>query len=283
MTCTKATAARTSRAATRSTTSSGTSRPTATRRPTRRRRARSCSRRATSTRREMIKETLQHLDRRRHHGRAVRRARLPDSRRTARAATSSPRARRSRSSASRTRTTTSSSPRSSRKAGDLSTIVVKRTPFTPAEADRFIDRRRRKLPDAASVRRARPRRFGDQRREPARGRARNAEVAAIVADSYPKNITAVTDDAPFFWHFSRFGDVIAHIVAAARRQRSRRRRSASACCCCCSGSRSLYAAVFLLAAVLRRAQEVARAAGQGHRRPCTSPRSGSASCSSRSR
>ena len=48
---TRPTAAPTSRAATRSTTSSGTSRPTATPRTTPRRRARSCSRRATSTRR----------------------------------------------------------------------------------------------------------------------------------------------------------------------------------------------------------------------------------------
>ena len=39
----------------------------------------------------------------------------------------------------------------------------------------------------------------------------NAEVARIVADS-PKNITPVTDDAPYFWHFSRFRDVISNIA-----------------------------------------------------------------------
>ena len=39
----------------------------------------------------------------------------------------------------------------------------------------------------------------------------NAQVASIVAHS-KKNITAVTDDAPYFWHFSRFRDVIANIT-----------------------------------------------------------------------
>jgi hypothetical protein len=39
----------------------------------------------------------------------------------------------------------------------------------------------------------------------------NAEVSAIVEGS-PKNITAVVDEAPYFWHFSRFGDVISNIA-----------------------------------------------------------------------
>ena len=33
-----------------------------------------------------------------------------------------------------------------------------------------------------------------------------------IVDHSPKNITAVDDDAPYFWHFSRFGNVLAHIA-----------------------------------------------------------------------
>jgi hypothetical protein len=36
-------------------------------------------------------------------------------------------------------------------------------------------------------------------------------VASIVAHN-PKNVTAVSDDAPYFWHFAGFGNVLAHIT-----------------------------------------------------------------------
>ncbi|MDQ1381218.1 MAG: hypothetical protein QOJ71_1937, partial [Actinomycetota bacterium] len=38
----------------------------------------------------------------------------------------------------------------------------------------------------------------------------NAQVASIVSHS-TQNITPVDDDAPYFWHFSRFRNVLAHI------------------------------------------------------------------------
>ena len=37
------------------------------------------------------------------------------------------------------------------------------------------------------------------------------EVAAIIAD-YPRDISAVSDDAPFFWHFAPFHEVLANIT-----------------------------------------------------------------------
>jgi hypothetical protein len=93
------------------------------------------------------------------------------------------------------------------KTGALSTIVVKRTAFTHAETDRFLGAIAH-LPE--------------QRPYAAPGHAinggivsqlasgTNAQVASIVSHS-TENITPVDDDAPYFWHFSRFGDVLAHI------------------------------------------------------------------------
>jgi hypothetical protein len=94
------------------------------------------------------------------------------------------------------------------KAGDLSTIVVKRTPFTAAEANRFI-KQIHNLPDQHPY--AAPgHNFGtSQVSRLAAGS--NADVSAIV-DHSNKDISAVTDDAPYFWHFSRFGDVLRNIT-----------------------------------------------------------------------
>lgn len=87
--------------------------------------------------------------------------------------------------------------------GGLSTIMVKRTPFTQDEVDRFVaavpaagggtlvyapgadnpDSLVSKLPTATP-----------------------AELEQILAD-YPYRISPITDDAPFFWHFRSFTDV----------------------------------------------------------------------------
>jgi hypothetical protein len=37
------------------------------------------------------------------------------------------------------------------------------------------------------------------------------QVKQLVA-SYPKDISAISDDAPFFWHFSKFGDVLRNYL-----------------------------------------------------------------------
>ncbi len=93
-------------------------------------------------------------------------------------------------------------------AGDLSTIVVKRTPFTPAEADRFIERIHT-LPDQHPY--AAPGHSFGTSVVSRLASGSNAEVTSII-DHSTKDITAVTDDAPYFWHFSRFGDVISNIA-----------------------------------------------------------------------
>jgi hypothetical protein len=93
-------------------------------------------------------------------------------------------------------------------AGDLSTIVVKRTPFTTAEADRFLTGIA-KLPDQHPY--AAPGHDLGNSVVSRLASGSNADIASIVAHS-PKNIQAVTDDAPYFWHFSRFRDVIANIA-----------------------------------------------------------------------
>lgn len=95
---------------------------------------------------------------------------------------------------------------------DLSTIVVKRTPFTDEEVRRF----RESLLDI-------PRHYAVH---PADARFVGHPVAELasatdegldeIVSSHPREIGAVTDDAPFFWHFSRFGDVIADILEPMR-------------------------------------------------------------------
>jgi len=94
------------------------------------------------------------------------------------------------------------------KAGDLSTIVVKRTPFTAEEADRFLAQLH-KLPDQHPY--AAPGHDFGTSQVSRLAAGSNADVSAIV-DHSQKDISAVTDDAPYFWHFSRFGDVIANIT-----------------------------------------------------------------------
>ncbi|GIU90781.1 MAG: hypothetical protein KatS3mg010_1880 [Acidimicrobiia bacterium] len=92
--------------------------------------------------------------------------------------------------------------------GDLSTIVVKRTPFTQDEADRFADTLPA-LPQHVGVH-APGHDFGDGLLAGLAG-GTDAQVAELV-DSYPKDISAITDDAPFFWHFTPFRDVVADIL-----------------------------------------------------------------------
>ncbi|MDQ3294096.1 MAG: hypothetical protein M3527_06580, partial [Actinomycetota bacterium] len=92
--------------------------------------------------------------------------------------------------------------------GDLSTIVLKRTPFTPAEVDRYLDGLT-DLPQTVS--------FHAPGESPGDGIVSRvasgtpAQVDAVVAE-YPGDITTVRDDSPFFWHFTPFGDVIGDFL-----------------------------------------------------------------------
>jgi hypothetical protein len=99
--------------------------------------------------------------------------------------------------------------------GDLSTIVVKRTPFTPEEAAAFTDGVQA-LPDgnvgvyAPGEDTGNVDNVGDDHIVARLAGADRAEVDSIVS-SHPRDIGAIDDDGPFFWHFSDFDTVLAHI------------------------------------------------------------------------
>jgi hypothetical protein len=126
--------------------------------------------------------------------------------------------------------------------GALSTIVVKRTAFTPAETDRFLS-------DIAHLPQQHPyaapgHNVGNSVvSQLASGT--NAQVASIVSHS-PKNITAVNDDSPYFWHFTRFRDVLAHI-AQPLKTRDPEDAIGERVLLLLLAIATLYAAVFLLA------------------------------------
>jgi hypothetical protein len=94
--------------------------------------------------------------------------------------------------------------------GDLTTVVVKRTPFTDAEIDAFTSGVQR-LPRDTPVY-APGRTFGAFATHPAAlvAGGDDGQVATVV-DDFPREIDAISDDAPFFWHFSSFGSVLRHI------------------------------------------------------------------------
>jgi hypothetical protein len=92
--------------------------------------------------------------------------------------------------------------------GDLSTIVVKKTPFTGAEIQQFTTGVTQ-IPHetmfyAPGV--AHPDFFVSQL-----AAGDDQQVEQLVA-SYPKDISAISDDAPFFWHFSKFSDVLRNYL-----------------------------------------------------------------------
>jgi spermidine synthase len=92
--------------------------------------------------------------------------------------------------------------------GDLSTIVVKRTPFTAEESAAFR-RVATTLPNVRPIHVP-----GD-----APGESLVSRLAAVaperlgaVESSYPRDLSAVSDDKPFFWHFTPFSTVIRHLA-----------------------------------------------------------------------
>jgi hypothetical protein len=86
----------------------------------------------------------------------------------------------------------------------LSTILVKRSPFTEAELERFLENTRR-VPGAV------PRHTPDRRLDDtAVNQVLSLPTDALPAwhASHPYDVTPIHDDAPFFWHFARFGSVL---------------------------------------------------------------------------
>ncbi|HEY8543808.1 MAG TPA: hypothetical protein VIL36_02130 [Acidimicrobiales bacterium] len=121
-----------------------------------------------------------------------------------------------------------------------STVLVKRTPFTDDEVDTFVrmtEEFTRVTAESAAQRleELTPEELaaltGDERaalEDPqvttvqyAPGHAQDNSVSAVLTlpedelddwyEAYPYDVTPITDDGPFFWHFARFGDVIRNI------------------------------------------------------------------------
>ncbi len=100
--------------------------------------------------------------------------------------------------------------------GSISTILVKRTPFTEGEVDRFVSG----LDDIEDSRlRWAP---GQEERLAADAVGSNTVVQQVASlsddeleqfyDAYPDDIRPISDDGPFFWHFNQFDDVIANFT-----------------------------------------------------------------------
>ena len=96
--------------------------------------------------------------------------------------------------------------------GTLSTILVSRAPFTDAQANRFVG----SLDDVAKSRLRYAPGKAARIAQDARGSTAVAELAALPRaqldrwyDTYPYDVRPISDDGPFFWHFTGFDDVIA--------------------------------------------------------------------------
>jgi hypothetical protein len=86
----------------------------------------------------------------------------------------------------------------------FSTILVKREPFTPEEIGRFTDQL-----DVVP---------GSELRYSPEGPPIDNSVSQVITlpdgeldefyDDYPYDVRPISDDGPFFWHFTEFGDVI---------------------------------------------------------------------------
>ncbi len=95
------------------------------------------------------------------------------------------------------------------KTGDLATIILKHTPFTPAEVARYTT----VAPSLPLVKTAwAPGAASTTKSDFIAGLAGSSDAkAATLAASYPRDISAVSDDSPFFWHFVPFDSVIRNI------------------------------------------------------------------------
>ena len=96
------------------------------------------------------------------------------------------------------------------KTGDLSTIILKRTPFTPAQVARY-EKAAPTLP-LVSTPWAPGMRLTKSSHIVTRLASADDATASKLAAAYPRDIGPVTDDSPFFWHFVSFDSVIRNIL-----------------------------------------------------------------------
>lgn len=92
---------------------------------------------------------------------------------------------------------------------DVSTIILKRTPFTTAEVERYTDAVP-DVPNAINV--YAPGEPADGHIASRLASARSDGEAKRIAGAYPREIDAISDDGPFFWHFTSFGTTLRHIL-----------------------------------------------------------------------
>ncbi|UCE86515.1 MAG: class I SAM-dependent methyltransferase [Deltaproteobacteria bacterium] len=91
----------------------------------------------------------------------------------------------------------------------LSTVLLRRTPFGEAEVGRFLD-------GVASVRDGDARHPGDPPADGPVGAVISLAAAPLEdwLEAFPYDVSQVTDDSPFFWHFTRFRDVLRSPIRA---------------------------------------------------------------------
>ena len=151
--------------------------------------------------------------------------------------------------------------------GDLSTIVLKRTPITEAETSRALDAisnvPKTKLQFAPGS-------------EPAAGivgslaSAPDLQTATERASIVDRNIFPVTDDAPFFWHFVDFGTVLGDITRPLNSLNPEDSIGERVLLLLLAIS-VLYAAVFLFVPFLRRSNKGSEATDRPFRQPLNGP------------
>ena len=90
-------------------------------------------------------------------------------------------------------------------ANTLSTVLVKRTPFTPSEIS-AVTTNIAAVPGSTLV--YAPGREGDGSAPDLLIRTPQSKLDAWYG-SYPFDVTPVTDNKPFFWHFTKFGSVVS--------------------------------------------------------------------------
>jgi spermidine synthase len=92
--------------------------------------------------------------------------------------------------------------------GDLSTIILKRTPITPGEIARY-ERAAPTIPLATQI--WTPGTTPGDHLVSRLAAAKSEAEADSIAATYPRDISPISDDSPFFWHFRGFDDVIGNI------------------------------------------------------------------------
>lgn len=126
--------------------------------------------------------------------------------------------------------------------GSLSTILVKRSAFTPNEVARFVAQQ--PVVPSSTVRYA-PGQPPQANSVTAIATLSKAELNRWY-DSYPYDVRPVTDDGPFFWHFDRFGKVIRNFGIARGGPNNVEDETGERVLLLLLGIATLFSAVFLL-------------------------------------